>query len=456
MRSARGECEYPGPQYSWQGGGSNNNDTVRTVTNNLDTGRTQTYTYDSTNRLATAQTQATSGSNCWGLSYGYDQYSNRLTATVNKCSAPSLNLTVNTQNRITNSGFTYDAAGNMTADGTLTYDWDGESRLASAAGVTYTYDGDGTRVKKSNGALYWSSIEGNLLEQTNSTGGSPADYIYFNGRRVARREVLSAYYLAHDLLGSLRAISTGSGTILRTLDYYPWGGAFLNSGTTDDPHRFAQLYFDSESGLYHTMNRKYSDSLGRWLSPDADPGSISNPQSLNLYTYVIDNPTNLTDPRGLAPSGPTCSGCAPAISADSRNTFPEPEGGEVCPGAQSPGGTRGSIPGEAPGFSTRIGRNSFSYFRVCICDQLIPVPVGFPRRRQQACAMTCKCDDGAFGIGLYNVKKLQEVCGEAADVICPVQIKTISAATRIGPFQPVLITLSQIIACRLIYSRPLE
>jgi hypothetical protein len=52
------------------------NGNVATVTNNNNTGRTATYTYDYLNRLATANSQATSGSDCWGQSYGYDRYGN--------------------------------------------------------------------------------------------------------------------------------------------------------------------------------------------------------------------------------------------------------------------------------------------------------------------------------------------------------------------------------------------
>jgi len=436
--------------YSWQGAGADNNDTVRTITNNIDTERTQTYTYDSLNRLATAQTQATSGGNCWGLSYGYDRYSNLLTSTVTKCAAPSLNLSVNTQNRITNSGFAYDAAGNMTSDGTLSYTWDAESHLATTAGVTYTYDGDGKRVKKSSGTLYWYSVEGNLLEQTNSTGGVPSDYIYFNGRRVARRDVFTTYYLFHDHLGSLRTITSSSGSVVRNIDYYPYGTPFLNSGSTDDQHRFAQLQFDSESGLLHTLNRKYSGTLGRWLSSDADPGRMSNPQTLDLYTYVLDNPTNLVDPSGLSPSEPGCSRCSALNPFNDPHVFPEPEDEDPCPRWE---GTRGNIPGEIPGFSSKLGRPSISYFRVCICEQINDTPIRIPRSSRKACAMACKCDDGAFGIGLYDVKKLEEVCGVGASVICPWQIKTISAATLFSPILPAIVTLSQIIACRLLESR---
>jgi hypothetical protein len=76
-------------------------------------GNSYAYTYDELNRLATAQSQAASGGDCWGQSYGYDIWANQLSATVTKCSAYMLSLTFNTKNQISNSGFGYDAAGNF-------------------------------------------------------------------------------------------------------------------------------------------------------------------------------------------------------------------------------------------------------------------------------------------------------------------------------------------------------
>ena len=53
------------------------------------------------------------------------------------------------------SGFAYDAAGNLTADGSFTYQWDGESRMKSlnTTGATYTYDANGMRVRKLSGSV---------------------------------------------------------------------------------------------------------------------------------------------------------------------------------------------------------------------------------------------------------------------------------------------------------------
>src|SRR5882762_5034626 len=49
---------------------SHNNGNIATQTNNGTSNRTQTYTYDSLNRLLTAQAAATSGGDCWGQSFG--------------------------------------------------------------------------------------------------------------------------------------------------------------------------------------------------------------------------------------------------------------------------------------------------------------------------------------------------------------------------------------------------
>ncbi|MGD1105340.1 MAG: hypothetical protein ABSA59_25115 [Terriglobia bacterium] len=63
---------------------------------------------------------ATSGTYCWGQSIptdgtGYDRYGNLLKINSSQCSTPGLSLSVNTYNQI--SGYSYDASGNLTADG---------------------------------------------------------------------------------------------------------------------------------------------------------------------------------------------------------------------------------------------------------------------------------------------------------------------------------------------------
>jgi RHS repeat-associated protein len=56
---------------------------------------------------------------------------------------------------------------------------------------------------------------------------------------------------------------------------------------------------DPESGLDQTPNRMLNSGYGRWASPDPLAGDVTNPQSLNRYAYVMNNPATLTDPLGL-------------------------------------------------------------------------------------------------------------------------------------------------------------
>jgi RHS repeat-associated protein len=275
------------------------NSNLLRLTNKLVSGRTVTYSYDSLNRLSLANTQATSGGNCWGQSFGYDRYANLLSIIASQCSPPTLSLTVNLKNRIINTGYVYDNAGNLTSNGSLTYAWDAENHLQSVAGVSYTYDGDGKRVKKSNGTLYWYSISGQVLEETDLSGNLTSDYMYFNGRRVVRRDSGGqTYAFLADPLGSTRMMTDGNGNIVRQADYYPFGGERVITSTVDTHYKFAGMERDAESSLDHTLYRQYTSSLGRWLSPDPVGGDITNPQSLNRYAYVLNNPTTFIDPQG--------------------------------------------------------------------------------------------------------------------------------------------------------------
>ena len=63
--------------------------------------------------------------------------------------------------------------------------------------------------------------------------------------------------------------------------------------------KFAGYQYDSESGNYYAMARYYNPRLGRFMSPDPLGGAIGNPQSLNRYSYVLNNPESFVDPLGL-------------------------------------------------------------------------------------------------------------------------------------------------------------
>ncbi len=79
----------------------------------------------------------------------------------------------------------------------------------------------------------------------------------------------------------------------------------LNAGFSLDmsSDRFTGKPYSSSIGLYYDLHRWYDPSIGRFISPDPKHGHLSNPQSLNLYIYVVDRPTSLTDPTGLDACG---------------------------------------------------------------------------------------------------------------------------------------------------------
>ncbi|MFZ0774067.1 MAG: hypothetical protein WCA49_25055, partial [Candidatus Sulfotelmatobacter sp.] len=146
------------------------------ITNNLNSSRTLTFTYDQLNRIATAGTSATTGSYCWGYQYSYDAWGNLLeqaglSPTYNACTETVMGtVTADGNNHI--SGFSYDGSGNTLSDGVYSYTWNAESQMKTAAGVTYAYDGDGRRAAKVGSKLYWYGSGGEILAETDAAGNT--------------------------------------------------------------------------------------------------------------------------------------------------------------------------------------------------------------------------------------------------------------------------------------------
>ncbi len=291
--------------------GAGDNGNAASITNNIDGTRSQTFTYDALNRLATAQTggtHATSPSHCWGESYTYDAWANLLSIGVsntsyNGCTQEGFSQSMTASNQV--SGFSYDDAGNqMGIPGGGSYAYDAENHLVSTAGVNYTYDGDGERVEKSNGEMYWYTSGGEVLDETDLSGNLTSEYVYFGGARIARRDGSGNifYYLA-DHLGSSRVIvQAGQTTACFDTDYGPFGSEHDYTTSCPQNYKFTGKERDPESGLDNFEARYYGSSIARFTSPD-DPfvgWNLADPQSLNLYAYVQDNPINDVDPTGHA------------------------------------------------------------------------------------------------------------------------------------------------------------
>ena len=71
---------------------------------------------------------------------------------------------------------------------------------------------------------------------------------------------------------------------------------------TANAYKFTGNERDSESGLDHFQFRKFTSAMGRFMSPDPAgmmAVDIGSPQTLNRYSYVLNNPLAFTDPFGL-------------------------------------------------------------------------------------------------------------------------------------------------------------
>ena len=293
-----------------------NNGNVRTINNCLASDRSQNFDYDSLNRLADAYTTGTSSANTnWGATFSIDPWGNMYSVGpyTGRVNYPSgLTASPTTKNQLT--GFGYDIAGNMVSNGSASYVYDAENRMTSTAGMSYRYDGDGARVVKcsgtypscSSGTLYWNGT-GSTLSETSWTGTITSEYVYFGGKRVARRDGTSnnpSYYFS-DHLGSASVVSNASGGNLTWNDYYPYGGVAASGGSDANRYKFNGKERDAESGLDNFGARYDASNIGRFMTPDwaAKPVTVpyanfGNPQSLNLYAYAENNPTTLGDPDG--------------------------------------------------------------------------------------------------------------------------------------------------------------
>jgi RHS repeat-associated protein len=295
--------------------GAADNGNINKITNNLNANRTQTFTYDQLNRIKTAVTQGTSGSTCWGLDYSYDIWANLTTVALDpsrpSCSWMTLNAGVTTNNRVNNTGFSYDAAGNVLTDASFTYTWDAESQLKSAAGVNYTYDGDGRRVQKSNGKLYWYGATGDILAESDASGNISSEYVFFGGRRIARRDASgNVFYYLSDHLDTSRVIAQSNGTVCYDADFDPFGTEDVFTNTCPQGYKFNGKERDAETGNDDFGARSYVSGFGRFLSPDWSSipapvpyADLGNPQSLNQYAFVKDNPVGFSDPSGHLAEG---------------------------------------------------------------------------------------------------------------------------------------------------------
>jgi RHS repeat-associated protein len=329
LSGGEGSTSTPGPVYSYSIGSSGYaaNGNLGSYTDLINGG--WSFTYDHVNRVHTAV--ATSGAwNNLTLSWNYDSFGNRTAQTPggqNVLSPVPQAQTLNypSQNHISNySAAGYDAAGDVTYDLVNNYLYDPEGRLCAVSYfnglgteyMLYLYDGEGRRVAKVNNPTFSCTLgtgytlletyllgpSGEHITELGQVGAFLRSNVYANGQLLASYTNNTTYFALNDWLGTKRVVTNYAGSVAQMCMNLPFGDELICSANDLSEQHFTGQIHDQETGNDYFNATYYSNSTGRFLSPDpsgltyADP---TNPQSLNLYSYVNNNPLFFLDPSGL-------------------------------------------------------------------------------------------------------------------------------------------------------------
>ena len=194
----------------------------------------------------------------------------------------------------------------------------------------YLYDAEGHRTAKVNAnsmngtlncamaaagpvvATYLVGQAGEQLTEFGATGNWVHTNVFAGGQLLATYDTNGLHFPVTDPLGTVRVQVAGLGYEEEYSTSLPYGDGLITtpnpliSNTQDaTEHHFTGKEHDAESGLDYFGARYYASNMGRFMSPDwsatAEPvpyAKLGDPQSLNLYSYVGNNPISLVDADG--------------------------------------------------------------------------------------------------------------------------------------------------------------
>jgi len=183
-----------------------------------------------------------------------------------------------------------------------------------ASWVIYGHDGNGRRTVSTNSSgtvrrFVVAPTPGTELESTllvtDAGGFVRQGYVYVVDEPLLRFDAAgNAVYYLEDAMGSVVALTDGSGNKIASFNYDGFGNFRSLSGNTNAPagiggdFRFHGAWFEEASGLYHMRAREYDPRTGRFTSRDPDAGAIDTPESLHPYNFADCNAYVFTDPSG--------------------------------------------------------------------------------------------------------------------------------------------------------------
>jgi RHS repeat-associated protein len=208
--------------------------------------------------------------------------------------------------------FSYDANGNLLSDETYYYEYNSYNQLYqvkvdNSSGrilERYYYDENGQRAVKvhyfvggTNETVYY--IGKDFVRVVNASGTFDTVYYYDSKNLVAEKKPNGQFVYYHpDHIGSSSLITNSSGGVVEKTTYEPFGSVF--SGGMRSRYDYTGKEGD-QTGLQYYGARYRNPKIIIFTQPDQNIPAIYNPQSLNRYSYTLNNPYRYTDPDGNVP-----------------------------------------------------------------------------------------------------------------------------------------------------------
>ena len=311
-------------QFSYVYDGAGNLKSKIELANGVMRGET-TYTYDKQNRLVSVTNPDGSTT-----TYTYDKAGNRATETTVENGVETVKTyTYNGRNQlltveqtiggvaVSRTTYTYDANGNQLSEvetqndvsvTKLTNTYDLRNQLICSATedavINNTYNASGYRVAKvvtkdgKTSKTYFLYDGGSVTMEADEDGVTAKNT--YGGPLLFRTvfgDIETTYQYMYNAHGDVVTLLT-DGEVAATYCYDSFGNVLEQTGEVDNSILYAGYQYDEETGLYYINARMYDPVTARFLQADTYLGNTSDPLSLNLYTYCLNNPHKYTDPSG--------------------------------------------------------------------------------------------------------------------------------------------------------------
>jgi RHS repeat-associated protein len=218
----------------------------------------------------------------------------------------SIILMATSVNAATSLSYVYDANGNLINGDGKYYEYNDANQLVRVKYgdqngpviAEYVYDYSGQRIKKIDNGLTTYYVGKHFETQTDGSNTQHTNYYFANGERVAKKDALGnmAYYHS-DHLGGTNVITDSGGNLVERIKYYPFGEIIEGDA---EKYQYTGKEKDHLTDWNYFEARYYNSDFKHFTQADTVEPDYYDPQDLNRYAYVRNNPLKLIDPNGHA------------------------------------------------------------------------------------------------------------------------------------------------------------